>query len=226
MTVTVLTEAKHPATFLISEGEGDISREAIIVAASQTILVGTVLGKTVVAANASASAAADAGNTGSSGAMTLDATTPVLAGAKPGKYRVVCIEPGTNAGTFAVFDPGGVEIGNYVVGGSAFATQIKFTIADATDFVSGDAFSVTVVIDSIGGEQFKALNVSATDGTQIAAGIAIYPATTGVSETANIAMIARLAEVRLSDLAWPAGITTAQKTTALEQLRALNIVGR
>ena len=36
----------------------------------------------------------------------------------------------------------------------------------------------------------------------------------------------RLAEVNAAELVWPAGITAAQKTTALGQLAALNIIAR
>ncbi len=40
------TEGKHPTEFLLSEGEGKISREVVTIAAAATALVaGTVLGK-------------------------------------------------------------------------------------------------------------------------------------------------------------------------------------
>lgn len=225
MAVTVFTEARHPGDFIVSEASGFRSREEALISASQTVKVGAVLGKVAVPADVTSSAAADASNTGSSGAMTLDVTTPVLAGAKNGVYRVVCVEPGTNVGTFAVFDPEGIEIGRYVVGGADFATHIKFAIADATDFVAGDAFSVTVGIESYKDETFEVLDPAATDGSQIPAGIAIYPATTGAGETAEIAIIARDAEVRAADLAWPT-INAAPKAAAIEYLAALGIILR
>ncbi len=78
MHVTVFTEALHPGAFLVSEAQGMRSREAAVVAISQTIEAGEVLGKTVVIAGATSLAAASAGNTGN-GTITLDATTPVLA---------------------------------------------------------------------------------------------------------------------------------------------------
>jgi hypothetical protein len=226
MTVTVFTEAQHPGAFIVSEEEGFLSRDAVTINESMTILVGQVLGKMPVAAGVTSSAAADASNTGSSGAMTLDVTTPVLAGAKNGKYRVVCIEPGANVGTFAVFDPFGVEIGKYVVGGADFAKEIKFAIADATDFVAGDAFTVTVGIESLIDELWEVLDTTATDGTQIAAGIAVYGVVTGAGETKKISALTRIAEVRASDLAWPAGISAANKARAIEELRAINIILR
>jgi len=222
MAVTVFTEALHPGAFIVSEAQGMRSREEVVVAVSQTISAGEVLGKTAVIADATSSAAADAGNTGN-GTITLDVTTPVLAAAMPGVYRAVCIEPATNLGTFAVFDPNGTEIGTVVVGGT-FANQIKFVIADgSTDFIAGDAFSITVGIESVTDEQYKALDTAATDGTQHAAGIAVSPITTSASATGKIAIIDRDAEVRAADLTWPAGISAANKAKATEELRARGI---
>ncbi len=79
------------------------------------------------------------------GVMTMDATTPLLTGYQLGVYKAMCIAAATNAGTFAVYDPGGVLLGTHTVAGAAFATQIKFAIADGdTDFAVGDTFTITV----------------------------------------------------------------------------------
>jgi hypothetical protein len=159
--------------------------------------------------------------------LTPDVTTPVLAGAINGDYRVVCIEPGTNAGTFEVFDPKGVAIGKYVVGGAAFAIQIKFAIADATDFVPGDAFTVKVGIESGADFDFKAFDTTATDGCQNVAGILFDAVTTDGSNKKPGVVIRRDAEVRASDLVWPgSNLTAAQKAAAIEQLIALGIILR
>jgi hypothetical protein len=225
MTATVFTEAVHPFAYLVSEMDNSLlPRDSITIAASQTIVVGQVLGRTAVLTSATSSSAADASNTGI-GTLTLDATTPVLAGAMDGVYRVVCVLAGAS-GEFVVNNPRGIEIGRVAVG-ATFATQIKFALADGnTHFAAGDAFSVTVGIAYDSGEQFAALNLSASDGTQIAYAIAGYPVTTGVSSTAHIAATVRNAEVRSSDLSWPNGITTAQKVEAINQLRARNIILR
>jgi hypothetical protein len=71
------------------------------------------------------------------GVLTMDATTPVVAGAQPGVYVSKCTVPAVNGGTFQVFDPHGVSIGTIAVG-ATFATQVKFVIADgAPDFAVG-----------------------------------------------------------------------------------------
>ena len=225
--MVTLTEGPHPGSFIVSESAGPYhTRETATIAFSQTIIPGTVLARNAVAASVTSSAAADAANTGSSGVMTLDVTTPVLDGAKNGQYRVVCIEPGSNAGVFEVFDPNGVSIGRYTVGGAAFAREIKFAISDATDFVPGDAFVVTVGIE-LADYQYAALDLTEAGDFAKAAAIAIYGVTTPADATAKIAALVRgPSEVRLADLTWPAGITAAQLAEGIRQLEALGIVGR
>jgi hypothetical protein len=219
--MTVFNEARHSGEFILSEAEGKRSRDNGVIALSQTVVPGAVLGATDVPANVTSSAAADAGNTGN-GAITLDGTAPVGASAQDGKYRAVCIAVATNSGTFAVFDPQGVEIGRVVVG-ATFNNQIKFVIADgATDFAVGDAFTISVGVE-MADKQYAVLNPTATDGTQIAAAIAIYGVTTDGSNTASIAILTNDAEVMGLTLTWPAGITAVQKATAIMQLRQLGI---
>ena len=91
-----------------------------------------------------ATAAAKATNTGN-GVLTLAGTPAIAATARAGVYRVVFIEPTTNLGTFIVEDPLGAVVAEGVVG-TAFSNQVAFTIADgSTDFIAGDAFTITVV---------------------------------------------------------------------------------
>jgi hypothetical protein len=88
-------------------------------------------------------AEADAGNAANTGVMTM-ATPSVGASGIPGAYRVIAIEPGTDAGTFIVEDPNGVQVGKATVG-VAYDGPIRFTIADgSTDFKAGEGFTVTV----------------------------------------------------------------------------------
>lgn len=221
--MALLTETIHAGAFIVQEGPGYYSRDQVTVAISQTLLAGSPVYNDVVAAGVTSSAAADAGNTGGSGTLTLDVTTPVLAGAQNGNYRVICIEPAANAGTFEVFDPQGVALGKYNVAGAAFSNQIKFTISDASDFVAGDGFTVTVGLESLLDQQVKALP---NDGSQVCSGLMVWPVTTGGSATAKGARLSRLAEVRAADIQWPAGINAANKAKAIEELRAIGIISR
>ncbi|WP_315768225.1 head decoration protein [Bradyrhizobium sp. SZCCHNR2012] len=225
MTALVLTETLHAGAYLVSE-DVYFSRDQVTVALNQNIAAGQVVGATDVIALTTASAAADAPNTGN-GVLTLDVSTPVLAAAQDGIYRLLCIAAVANAGTFEVFDPKGVSIGKYNVGAAAFANQIKFTIADgATDFVAGDAFSVTVGVESNADRQVKAWDPAAVDGSQNPVGILMYPTVTDGTATKLATMTARHSEVRLSDLTFGGSPSAAQKAACIEQLRRLGIICR
>lgn len=223
----MLTEAMHAGAFIVSEEENFHCRDAITIALSQTILCGQVLGRRNIGTAAVTSAVvADASNTGN-GVFTLDATAPVGAGAINGDYRVVNELVAANSGEFVVYNPRGVEIGRVAVG-ATFNSDIKFVIADgATDFAIGDAFTVSVGIETEGDLEYLPLNLAGTDGTQNAVAIAIYPVTTdGVTKQKIAGLVRGPAQVRAADLTWPAGITAVQKAKAVEQLNALNIVSR
>lgn len=221
--MTAITEPLHAGGFMVSEANVHRAREQVTIALSQTLVAGQVLGKAGVAAGITSSAAAAASNTGGSGAITLDVTAPVAASAQNGVYQAICIEPASNGGTFEVFDPGGVSIGVVAVG-ATFNNQIKFVIADATDFVSGDRFLITVGREFGADEQYKAFDMTATDGAQHAAGILWDAVTTDGSTTKQATVIARAAEVRAADLTWPASnLTAAQKAAAIAELQALGI---
>lgn len=220
----VQTESRHAGGFMVSESEGRRSRDKFVVALSQTLVAGQVIGKTAVVGSVTSSAAADGSNTGN-GVFTIDGTAPVGAGAKNGVYRVVNDLVAANGGEFQVFDPDGVEIGRVAVG-ATFNNQIKFAIADgSTDFAIGDAFSVTVGIEE-SDYQVAAFNVSGTDGTQRPAGVLWDNITTDGSNLGSAVVISRDAEVRGVDLVWPGGITAAQKADAIRQLEKLHIIVR
>src|SRR4051794_5686029 len=110
----VQTESKHPGCFMASEPNGYKTSDNFAIALSQALVPGQVRSKTAVIASTTASVAADASNTGN-GVFTLDVTTPVLAGAKDGIYRVVNDLVAANSGMFIVFDPDGIEIGRVAV---------------------------------------------------------------------------------------------------------------
>ncbi|ESW92663.1 head decoration protein [Mesorhizobium sp. C280B] len=221
--VTVLTEGLHPGEAIMSEAHWHRSREAVKIAFSQTIVANSLIAKKAVVADIVATAAADAGNTAGGGALTL-ANPAVSSKVKDGVYNVICTEPATNAGTFEVFDPSGKSIGKATVG-VAFTKEIKFTIADATDFVAGDRFTVTVAADGVDYE-WVAFDPTATDGAEIPGGYAIYPATTPADARIGIAAIVREAELNGNCIAWPAGITAGQKADATQELEKLQIILR
>lgn len=106
-----------------------------------------------------ATPAAVAGNTGTGtiGTVTVGAT------AKAGVYRAVCFEVATDAGKFLVEDPAGIEVGVATVGSAFTGGGLTFTIADATDFVAGDSFTITVAgMNTVIGYAFEVAGSSAT----------------------------------------------------------------
>lgn len=141
-------------------GETNIHHEKVTLLSGQNCLRGTVVGKIGLGAQSVASAAV-AGNTGNGAisGLTADAAAPA------GVYRLSCIEPAANGGIFQVEDPNGVVVGTAVVG-AAFNGPINLTIGDgATDFVAGDAFTVTVSYAAGSGKYVTSL-AAATDGSQ------------------------------------------------------------
>lgn len=217
----VLTEARHAGEFILSEANGTRARENITVLSGQKLAAGAVLGR--VRHGASATPAANAGNTGGSG--TIGAVT-VGAGAKVGVYNVICIEPLTNSGKFTVEDPDGVQIGVATVGVAFSAGGLGFTISDATDFVSGDGFTITV---AEGSNKVKLYDPANTDGSEQPWGIlldAVDASATGFNaDTPGVALV-RGCEVNKNCLTWFSGATTNQKNAALAALALLGVHGR
>lgn len=150
------SQASSPNPDGLIAGEYPRLTEDVTILAGQNVVRGAVLGQITVGA---VTAQAAAGNTGNGTIGTLSAG----AGAKPGVYKVMCIEPGANLGTFAVEEPDGNIIGRAIVG-TPFAGAVNFTIADgATDFVPGDAFDVTV---AFGSGKYRLSATASTDGSQ------------------------------------------------------------
>lgn len=215
--MTVLSEGRHPGEIIIG-GHDDISKDVLVIPESQTVKPGAVLGKVAIVAGVVATPSyAGTGN----GVLTL-ASPPVSTKVKDGDYKLTCVTAAANGGVFRVEDPQGRSLGNATVG-QAFNKDLKFTIADgATDFVVGDEFTITVAADA---EDFvyPVLNPAGTDGSEVAAAIALYGATTGVGVTAKITGITYHQEVNGAVLEWPAGISATQKADAIQALAANRI---
>jgi hypothetical protein len=180
--------------FLVSEANGQRSREQVTLAANLGALVpGTVLGQATVGAEATATAFASNTGNGVMGTITVEA------GAKAGDYKLVIIEAASDAGTFQVEDPDGIVIGVGSVGSEFSAGGLTFTLADgSTDFEGGDGFVITV---DPGTGYYAPFDPDADDGTQIAAAILCYPAANS-SNTQKATVIANDAEVQGALLDW------------------------
>jgi len=180
-------------------------------------LLGTVL---LGAPTVTAAAVVGTGN-GAITALTADV------GAIAGIYQVVIIEPGTNAGTYQVIRPNGVLDGTGVIGGAAYNGMINFSLADgATDFVAGDRIPITVAY-AAGSKKDVPWSPTATDGSQEITGINLFAAEAPVGQDVELTVLARGPTIiRREAIAWPAGVTTDQKTAAYARLAALDIQPR
>lgn len=187
---------------------GTYSREVVTIASGAGLLaIGTVLAK--LTKGAATSAAKSGGNTGN-GTLTLDVTTPVLAGAKAGVYTVRCITAATNGGTFRVEDPDGIVLGDVPVG-ATFADDIKFAIADgASDFIVGDGFDITV---AAGSAKYVAHQFGAVTGAEIASAV-LLQVVDATSADQQAVICARHAEVSAQGLKWHASVNTSEKKLA------------
>jgi len=222
--MTKFTEGRHPGEGLMSEANFHRSRgKAVVALGSGVFKPGAVLGK--ITLGAAASAAKAGGNTGT-GALTLDATTPVLAGAKAGVYQVRCIEASAGGGVFRVSDPDGFNLGDVAVG-QTFANDIKFAIADGDpDFALGDGFDVTV--DPGSGKYAPSPDAltAGIEGAEVACAIAIYGGD-ATTEEVEVAIIERDAEWNGNTLSFDASVNSdGKKASKVAQLAAAGIIAR
>jgi len=160
-----------------------------------------------------ATPAAVAGNTGDG---TIGTVT-IGAGAKAGVYKVTCVEPAMDAGEFIVEDPDGVNVGVATVASEFTGGGLTFTVADgATDFASGDAFTITI---AAGSGKYKEYNPANTDGSESAVAVLLDAVDATGADKDGVA-IARDAEVKSGALEWFSGATSNQKTTGEGELKA------
>lgn len=211
--MAVQTESARLGDWLKWEQEGRMSRKAVVVGGGN-LVSGTVMGKIALGAATATAFAANAANTGTCGAVTVGA------GAKVGTYKVVMIEPGTDAGKFTVEDPDGITVGIGTVAVAFSGGGLGFTIADgATDFSSGSGFDIVVVA---GSGYYIALDDDATDGSAVAAGILVadVDASGAAAEGVIVYQNARIDE---RGLTW-ADASAGAKLAALAQLELSGIV--
>jgi len=208
--MTTLTEKLHPSGFIVSEGEGNISRDNGVLVSGQNLAAGTVLGKSALAI---ASAAKTGGNTGNgtNGSLTLSA----LAVAGVYKLRATSTGPGVaaNGTTGAVVGTGngaitatpatgaGAKVGTYQAVCIAAVTNLgTFEVIDPNGVMIGLATvgtpfttQLTFTIadgsaDWVVGDHFPIVVAAANSGTfsvETPAGEFLPAATVGSAYTSD-----------------------------------------
>jgi hypothetical protein len=218
--MTKFTEGRHPGEFLLSEAHFHRSRETVNIPESQNFQPGTVLGKRAVVAGVVSTPLAAVGNTGN--ATIAMGAPPVTSKVVDGRYKGIAV----TATTVRWEDPNGKEIGVSTHGAAFAKGGVKFTItAGGTPNVANDEFYVDVEADATDFEWLP-LNLAATDGTEVAAGVPFYGTVTAVGETAQIAAVVRSAEVKGPMIIWPGSITASQKADAIQALALTGIIIR
>jgi len=224
--MTVFTEGRHPAEFIMSEASGKRSREAVTVGASQTIVPGQVLG---VLKSGSAAVTVSAPTIVGTGDGVLTKANPAnSASVKAGTYTVLFVTPeDTGVSQFEVLRPDGSVDGAGAIG-VAYDGEVKFTVADGSaDFIAGSKITLAVSIaDQAGAGEYVAYDQDAVTGAEVAVAVAIYGCTTGVSETASIAAIVRDAEVNGNILTWHTDATDGEKAAGCVNLAKTGIIVR
>ena len=218
-----LVEAGVGPEFLLSEANHYRSRENIVIAASQTLKAGAILGLISIGA-LSAAAAAVAGNTG---AATITASPAVAVGTPPGVYKLTAATAGATA-VFLLESPDGVQLGEATTGSAATIAGIgPFTITDAgTDPAIGDQFTITVTDAAATGEgQYVKHDPEGTNGSQTAVAILYDAVITAADETAEAVGIVRDAEVIAARLVWD-DHDSGEKLAAIAHLKTLGIIVR
>lgn len=112
----------------------------VTVLSGQNLVRGTVIGLVALGALSET----HAGNTGTGAMSGLTAGKRTV----PGVYKAVLDKVVANAGDFTVYAPDGSVVGIAHVGVAFVNDHLNFTIADATDFILGDTFLVTVAAGS------------------------------------------------------------------------------
>jgi len=72
----------------------------------------------------------------------------------------------------------------------------------------------------------KQIDPSATDGTQVAAGVLMQACDAALAERTDGLIVARHAIVSDHALQWPTGITTGEQQAAVAQLKSLRVLVR
>jgi hypothetical protein len=211
-----ITEGRRTAEYIVSEDNGSRSREQVTLLSGQVVKAGHVLGQV---SHGAAVATAFAGNTGNGvmGAVTLGS------GVKAGTYKLVILDPVTNAGAFELEGPDGILVGTGKVATAFNAGGLSFTLADgATDFIAGDGFSIAV---AVGSGKYKEWNPANTDGSEVALAIA-YTNVDASAADKRMVVHRRSCEVNGKVLEYYTGVDDNAKATAKTQLSAVGIIVR
>ncbi len=98
---------------------------------------------------------------------------------------------------------------------------------DPVTIAAGQVLVLGAVVGVItASAKVKFVDPSATDGSEVAAGVLIQAVDAHLADRDDGLMVARHAIVADHALAWPTGMTVAEKKSAIAQLKALGVLVR
>jgi hypothetical protein len=98
---------------------------------------------------------------------------------------------------------------------------------DQVTVTAGQVLALGAVVGVItASAKVKVVDPSATDGSEVAAGVLIQAVDANLADRDDGLIVARHAIVADHALVWPTGITVAEKKSAIAQLKALGILVR
>ncbi len=98
---------------------------------------------------------------------------------------------------------------------------------DQVTVATGQVLALGAVVGVItASSKVKVVDPSATDGSEVAAGVLIQAVDANLADRDDGLIVARHAIVADHALVWPTGITVAEKKSAIAQLKALGILVR
>lgn len=223
--MAALTEGMHEGEFI-----GELAMSASYHINPATVLSGEELeaGAVVggVPSGTSASAAKSGGNAADTGTFVLDVTTPLLPGVIEGVYKLRCTAAASNGGTFRLYDPDGLVLGDYTITGGSGGTvtvgkHIKGVLTDgSTDFSVGEGFDVTV---SALAYKLTEYDPAGTDGSEVLRGILMENVDASGGDQPATLFFRGPARVNGKDLIWKTGLSDAQKSIALAAMERRGI---
>jgi hypothetical protein len=98
---------------------------------------------------------------------------------------------------------------------------------DQVTVAAGQVLALGAVVGVItASSKVKVVDPSATDGSEVAAGVLIQAVDANLADRDDGLIVARHAIVADHALVWPTGITVAEKKSAIAQLKALGVLVR
>lgn len=98
---------------------------------------------------------------------------------------------------------------------------------DQVTVAAGQVLELGAVVGVItASAKIKVVDPSASDGSEVAAGVLIQAVDANLADRDDGLIVARHAIVANHALVWPTGITVAEKQSAIAQLKALGVLVR